>query len=129
MMRLGVVRGLMMYLPALALSTSVFAAQPQNSGVEFLRPADLDKNTSFVPGSTHGHVRQQLEYGRGYRYGHSVNNALGDIVIWSPAPNQVHESQIMRSPTWQHTRTTTLSGPKLQYKPSYGKTSKPGYGR
>ena len=125
----GVIRTVMVYCPVLVLSTSVFAAQPQNSNVEFLRPAELDKTTSFVPGSAHGHVRQQLEYGKGFRYGHSVNSALGDIVIWSAAPNRAHGGKVMRAPTLQPRRPANLSGPKLQFKPDYGKTSKAGYGR
>jgi len=128
-MRLNSIRKLTLCLPAVVLSTSLTAAQPPNSKVEFLRPANLDKTASFVPGSAHGHVRQQLGYGKGYRYGHSVNSALGDIVIWSASPNHVHGGQIMRPPSRQHPRTTALPGPKLQYRPEYGKTFKAGYGR
>jgi len=112
----------------MALSSSLFAAQPGNSNIEYLRPADLGKQSSFMPGSAHGHVRQRLEYGKGYRYGHGVNNALGDIIIWSPAPNHGHEVQIMRPSTQQRTRPANLTGPRLQYKPAYGKTSNSGYG-
>jgi hypothetical protein len=114
----------------MALSSSLFAAQPgnSNSNIEYLRPADLGKKSSFVPGSAHGHVRQRLGYGKGYRYGHGVNSALGDIIIWSPTPNRSHEMQIMRPRTQQRARPAKLMGPRLQYKPAYGKTSNSGYG-
>jgi len=36
------------------------------------------------PISTHQPVWRQQSYGQDYRQGHSVNNALGNIVIWSP---------------------------------------------
>ncbi len=109
-------------------SLSLFAAQPVNSDIEYLRPSDLNKAPSLAPGSAHGHVRQRLEYGKGYRYGHSVNSPLGDITIWSAAPNKSHDPQIMQPGTQQRPRTTTVAGPQLQFKPGYGKTSNPDYG-
>ncbi len=36
------------------------------------------------PISTHEHVWRQQEYGTDYRQGHSVNNAQGNITVWSP---------------------------------------------
>jgi hypothetical protein len=113
---------------AMALSSSLSAAQPPNSNIQYVRPADLSKASSFMPGSAHGHVRQKLEYGKGYRYGHGVNSPLGDIIIWSPAPNHTHGAQIMNPATQQRARAANPTGSKLQYKPAYGKTAKPGYG-
>lgn len=113
---------------AMALSSSLAAAQPPNSNIEYLRPADLNKTSSFMPGSAHGHVRQKLQYGKGYRYGHGVNSPLGDIVIWSAAPNHTHGARIMNPGIQPYSRTAKSMAPKLKYKPAYGKTSKPGYG-
>ena len=113
----------------MVLSLSAAAGQPPNSTIQYLNPADLGKTPSHVPGSAHGHVRQPLGYGQGYRYGHSVNGPLGDIIIWSAAPNHSHGSRIMKPRKQPHTRAPTVTGHQLQYKPEYGKTSKPGYGR
>ena len=113
---------------ALALSTPLTAAQPPNSGIQYLHPADLSKASSFMPGSAHGHVRQKLGYGKGYRYGHGVNSSLGDIVIWSATPNHAHGARIMNPGIQPRARTAGAMAPKLQYKPAYGKTTKPGYG-
>ena len=112
---------------ALACSLPLGAAQPPNANIQYLRPADLGKSPSGVPGSPHGHVRQQLDYGKGYRYGHAVNGPAGDIIIWSPstvhrygtaspAHNMQYKSRAQVSPV----------GPRLQYKPGYGKSAKPG---
>ena len=110
-----------------ALSLSVSAAQPPNSNIEYLRPADLNRTPSQIPGSPHGHVRQRLGYGKGYRYGHSVNGPMGDIIIWSASPNRAHGStSVMRSGNRGRPGSSNAFGPKLQYKPQYGKTSKPG---
>jgi len=111
----------------LAWSVCSSASQPVST-IEYLRPADLNKPPSLMPGSPHGHVRQRLEYGQGYRYGHIVNGPLGDIIIWSPTPNQIHDAQIMGSPQQVRPHTSRITGPQLQYKPEYGKTTKPGYG-
>jgi len=111
-----------------AMSGPVLAIQPGNSNIQYLRPADLSQASSFIPGSAHGHVRQQLDYGKGYRYGHGVNNALGDIIIWSPAPNHIHGAQIIQPRAYRSPHKSNLNAPQLRYKPEYGKTSKPGYG-
>jgi hypothetical protein len=111
-----------------ACSFCLSAAPPDSSNIQYLRPADLSNPPSMMPGSAHGHVRQRLEYGQGYRYGHRVNGPLGDITIWSASPNQPHDTRIMRPNTVQRPRTTTVTGPQLQYKQDYGKSSKPGYG-
>ena len=112
-----------------ALSLSVYAEPPDTSNIEYLRPSDLNKSPSLVPGSAHDHVRQRLDYGQGYRYGHSVNGPNGNIIIWSAAPNQSHDTHIMSPGTVQRSRTTSVTGPRLEYKPEYGKSSKPGYGQ
>lgn len=36
------------------------------------------------PIASHQHVWRQQSYGQDYRQGHSVNNSLGSITIWSP---------------------------------------------
>jgi len=36
------------------------------------------------PIATHQHVWRQQSYGQDYRQGHSVNNSLGSITVWSP---------------------------------------------
>lgn len=114
---------------AAVLSLSLSAAQPANSDIEFLRPSDLNKQPSQIPGSPHAHVRQRLEYGKGYRYGHIVNGPLGDIIIWSAAPNKNHDSmQIMQPGVQSRPRTTAVTGAQLQFKPGYGETSNPDYG-
>ena len=110
-------------------SLCAFAIQPA-SKIEFLRPSDLNRNQpSTMPGSAHGHVRQRLEYGKGYRYGHAVNGPLGDIIIWSPNADGIHDTQILQpkkiAPRY---RTTPITGPQVRYKPEYGKTSKRSYG-
>jgi hypothetical protein len=112
-----------------SLSFSVSAAQPPNSGVEYISPAQLGQSASNVPGDAHGHVRKQLSYGKGYRYGHSVSGAAGNITIFSAATNKVHGAKpIIRRRSHRAPRSDTALGPRLKYKPQYGKSAKPGYG-
>jgi len=113
---------------ALTLSSSLGAAQPPNSSIQYLRPADLSRTSSFMPGSAHGHVRQKLGYGKGYRYGHGVNSPLGDIIIWSASPNHTHGTRVMNPGIQPRPRAAKSMAPQLRYKPAYGKTTKPGYG-
>ena len=47
---------LMLAITFAGLSLSVSAAQPPNSNIEYLRPADLNRSQSQIPGSAHGHV-------------------------------------------------------------------------
>jgi len=115
-------------LAAALTSLSVPAAQPPNSNIEYLRPSDLNKTPSLMPGSAHGHVRQRLEYGQGYRYGHVVNGPMGDIIIWSASPNRINDAQIMTPRKFSRRHTPRVTGPRLQYKPAYGKATKRGYG-
>jgi len=42
----------------------------------------VDSNGKLI--TTHQHVWRQQNYGQDYRQGHSVNNSLGSITIWSP---------------------------------------------
>jgi hypothetical protein len=42
----------------------------------------VDSNGKLI--ATHQHVWRQQSYGQDYRQGHSVNNSLGSITIWSP---------------------------------------------
>ena len=111
-----------------AVSLSLSAAQPPNSNIEYIRPSELSGSSgSNVPGSAHGHVRQRLAYGKGFRYGHSVNGAMGSIIIWSASPNRLHGVSTRRPNV--HRGPRNPNGLRLVYKPQYGKTSKPGYGR
>ncbi len=117
-------------MAAILWSLSASAAQPPNSNIEYLRPSDLNKSPSFMPGSAHGHVRQRLDYGQGYRYGHMVDSPLGHIIIWSATPNEIPDAApIMKPITPIRSRTRTSIVPRLQYKPEYGKTSNPDYGQ
>lgn len=111
------------------LSFSVSAAQPPNSGVEYLSPSELGSSASHAAGSAHGHVRKRLAYGQGYRYGHSVSGANGNITIFSAATNKVHGSKpIVRRRGHRGSQSDSALGPRLKYKPQYGKSTKPGYG-
>ena len=109
-------------IAVLAFSLSATAQTTQNSGVEFIRPADLSKSPSQIPGSTHSHVRKPLGYGKGFRYGHSVSGPGGDITIYSAAPNKTHGARLRpRSFNHQRPQTSNAVGLKLKYKPGYGK--------
>ena len=111
------------------LSFSVSAAQPPNSGIEYISPSELGNSASNVPGSAHGHVRKRLAYGKGYRYGHSVSGATGNITIFSAATNKAHGSKpIVRRGGHGRPHSNSTLGPRLKYKPQYGKSTKPGYG-
>lgn len=43
-----------------------------------------------TPGISHTHAFKQTGYGT-YRQGHSVNNSLGSITIWSPKPHNGYD--------------------------------------
>ena len=125
----------MKYYPAIIttavcmLSGSALAHQYGNSSVQVLKASDLNIPQSNVPGSPHKHVRQRVGYGKGYRYGHSVNGKMGDITIWSPEPYNAYDSHpTMKSPRPPRPRPSTMAGPELEYRPEYGKTAKPDYG-
>ena len=113
---------------ALVLSLSVAAGQPPNSNIEYVHPDNLGKPLNFMPGSTPAYVRQRLDYGQGYRYGRIVDGPMGHIIIWDVVPNRIPGSNPIMSPKpVPNPGTTNIFGPKLQYKPEYGKTSKRGY--
>jgi replication-associated recombination protein RarA len=117
-------------IAALTFSLSAAGQTSNNSSVEFIRSADLSKSPSHVPGSPHSHVRQSLGYGKGYRYGHSVSGPMGNITIYSAAPNKTHAARMQpRSYSSQRPPTSSSTGFKLKYKPGYGKSTKPGYGQ
>jgi len=100
-----------------------------NSTVQVVRPVDLSKPRSHVPGSAHSHVRQNQGYGKGYRYGHSVNGPMGAITIWSADPYKAYSSSPTVKSTKPSPRSTKMTGPELNYRPGYGKKTKPGYGQ
>jgi len=109
-------------------SITADAHQYGNSSVQVLKPSDLSAPRSHVPGSSHGHVRQKQGYGKGYRYGHQVNGPMGDITIWSAEPYKAYGSApAMRSPRPIRPRSTKVTGPELEYRPDYGKTTKRNY--
>ena len=112
------------------LSGSAMAHQYGNSSVQIIKATDLNKLQSNVPGSPHKHVRQRMEYGKGYRYGHSVDGKMGDITIWSAEPYKAYNSpSSMKSPRPRRPRTETMVAPDLEYRPEYGKTTKPDYAK
>lgn len=101
-----------------------------NATVQVLRPSDLSTPRSHIPGSPHSHVKQRQAYGKGYRYGHSVNGSMGDITIWSAEPYKAYDSSPkMKTTKTPRPRSTKITGPELNYRPGYGKTTKPGYGQ
>ena len=109
---------------------SAAAHQYGNSSVQVLRPSELSAQKSHKPGSPHGHVRQRLAYGKGYRYGHRADGKLGDITIWSPEPYKAYSSSPSKKSTRpRRPRSESLAGPELQYRPNYGKAAKPDYGQ
>ena len=65
-------------LPSLALTGPVFAHDL------------VDSNGR--PVTNHTHVWRQQAYGKDYRQGHSVNNQLGSIIIWSPNSYQGYKA-------------------------------------
>lgn len=115
-------------LAALVFGAPVQAAEPANASVQFVSAAELGKVNSRVTGNTTGVVRKRAAYGQGYVYGHSVNNQLGDIIIWDAAPsNNYGKSLPGQNRTDGRPRAETAIGPKLTYKPEYGKTTNPSY--
>ena len=105
------------------LPAGAAAGQPAaNASVQVLRPGEVGKVQSHMPGSPHGHVIQRGTYGQTYRYGHSVNNAMGDIIIWSPRTGSSYGMQHKTrfGPKYYRVRPQPPTGPRLQYKPDYG---------
>lgn len=119
---------------ALALTASARAHEPINQsgvqvirpGVQVLRPGELGRTQSHVPGDPHQHVRQRLEYGKGFRTGHRVNGPMGDIIIWSPTADDSYGSQPgPRFGPKPLVRPHPPTGPLLRHKPEYGEPPKP----
>lgn len=109
-------------------SVTADAHEYGNSTVQVLKPADLSKPRSLVPGSAHTHVKQNQGYGKGYRYGHRVSGPTGDITIWSAKPYKAYNaSPTMKSTKPRRLKSTTLTGPEFTYRPAYGKTTKSDY--
>jgi hypothetical protein len=111
-------------LAAALVIAPAFAAQPQVSTIQLVEPGNHGMQQSNVSVNSHSHVRQRLEYGKGYRYGHSVNGVNGNIIIWSSAPyngyaTAPHGRQISSHPV----------APPTRHKPHYGKTTDPDYGQ
>ncbi len=122
-------RGLFaMTLVTLLYGAPIQAAQPANANVQFVSPAELGMTNSRVTDNTTGVVRKRAAYGQGYVYGHSVNNQLGDIIIWDAAPgNSYGKSLSGQNRNNGQAQAETAIGPKLIYKPDYGKTTDPSY--
>jgi len=114
---------------ALTLAVAFFAAPIHAAplpkpNVHYMSVADLGTVNSRVTANTAGVVTKRANYGQGFVYGRSVNNQFGDIVIWDAAPS----SNFGKSPPGQNrndgpTHAGTAIGPKLTYKPVYGKTT------
>ena len=49
-------------------------------------------DTNGRPVTTHQHVWRPKSYGQDYRQGHSVNNSVGSITIWSPNEYQGYKA-------------------------------------
>jgi hypothetical protein len=114
-------------LIAIALLAAVSCAEAETlpkPSVHYIRATDLGNANSRVTTNSAGLVRKRANYGQGYIYGRSVNNRLGSILIWDAAPT----SKYAKSPSMQNRNngrrpTGNALGPKLTYKPSYGKTT------
>ncbi len=119
---------------ALIAVTSLMARNSHASGVKVISAAELGKPVQSQPlsrtsGTSHRHVRQRQEYGKGYRYGHSVSGARGNITIWSAKPYNGYGSRPHASQrSMNSVRPSPPTGPRLEYKPQYGKYSSPEYG-
>lgn len=116
---------LVVALAAVIYGAPAQAAQPANSGVQVVRAADLGAAGSRVRSNPTGVVKQRAAYGQGYIYGRSVNNQSGDIVVWNAAPSYNYgKSPPVKAGIDGRPRAGTAIGPKLTYKPAYGKTTK-----
>jgi hypothetical protein len=114
-------------LLAMALLAAVCCAEAETlpkPNVHYIRAADLGNANSRVTTNSAGVVRKRANYGQGYVYGRNVNNQLGSIVIWDAAPTSKYgESSSTQGRTNVHRQTGNSLGPKLTYKPGYGKTT------
>jgi hypothetical protein len=114
-------------LIAMTLLAAVCCAEAETvpkPSVHYIRAADLGNANSRVSTNSAGVVHKRANYGQGYVYGRNVNNQLGSIVIWDAAPT----SKYGKSPSAQkrhngRRQTGNALGPKLSYKPGYGKTT------
>ena len=92
--------------------------------VHYIRAADLGSANSRVTSNSAGAVRKRANYGQGYVYGRNVNNQLGSILIWDAAPSsQYGKSSPTQNRNIVRRQTGNAFGPRLTYKPSYGKTT------
>lgn len=92
--------------------------------VHYIRAADLGNANSRVTTNSAGVVHKRAGYGQGYVYGRNVNNQLGSIVIWDAAPTSKYgQSPSTQNRNYGHRQTGNALGPKLTYKPGYGKTT------
>ncbi|MDT8319675.1 MAG: hypothetical protein RQ826_04035 [Xanthomonadales bacterium] len=89
-------------LTGIAGSSAALADLPAaSSQPQFLRPFELGQERGQNTGrfsrnrqaNPQGNVRQRTEYGKNFRYGRSVQGPQGDIIIWSPAPNNSYGKQ------------------------------------
>jgi cytochrome c2 len=94
------------------------------ANVHYIRAADLGNANSRVATNSAGVVRKRAGYGQGYVYGRNVNNQLGSILIWDAAPTSKYgKSPSMQNRNNGHRLAGNALGPKLTYKPGYGKTT------
>lgn len=90
-----------------------------------------------VKNMDHTHAFEQTGYGT-YRQGHSVNNHLGDITVWSAKPHSGYQSgstvkfarpePITKAPTNPFQKTEKSKPYGKATKKNYGKTTKKNYG-
>lgn len=89
-------------LTGIAGSSAALADVPAaSSQPQFLRPFELgqarNQNIGRISGkpqaNPQGNVRQRTGYGKNFRYGRSAQGPQGDIIIWSPAPNNSYGKQ------------------------------------
>jgi hypothetical protein len=104
---------------------SAQAAPMPKPNVHYMRADDLGMVNSRVSANTAGVVTKRGNYGQGYIYGRSVNNQLGNIVIWNAGPSSKYGKSLPKQNNLNAGRpqAKTALGPKLTYKPGYGKTT------
>ena len=114
-------------LVAMILLAAVCSAEAETlpkPNVHYIRAADLGDANGRVTTNSAGVVRKRANYGQGYVYGRNVNNQLGSIVIWNAAPTSKYgKSSSTQKLNMDRRQTGNALGPKLSYKPSYGKTT------
>ena len=102
------------------------AGQPAGSTIQVITPGNQAAQPANFPAGSNANVRQRQAYGKGYRYGNSVNGPNGNIIIWSAAPDNAYGS----APIAGHIEPYPVSPamPPVHQQPHYGETTNPDYG-